>query len=96
MRYDINGFYIYFIRRQNSLGFENYFEKIMGKLHLTILNYTLYYTLHHKFFEYTFCTLNHDSYYTLQTNVKFTVNFDGNPKFRVQGVIKNIVLSGKV
>ena len=95
MRYDINGFYIFFIRRQNSLGFENYFEKIMEKLHLTILNYTSYYTFHHKFFKYTFCTLNYDSCYTLQVDVKFAVNFDGNPKFMVQSVIKNIVLGGK-
>ena len=95
MRYDINGFYFFFIRRQNSLGFENYFEKIMEKLHLTILNYTSYYTFHHKFFKYTFCTLNYDSCYTLQDDVKLAFNFDGNPKFRVQSVINNIVLGGK-
>ena len=70
--------------------------KTSGKLRFTILNYTSYYTLHHKFFEYTFCTLNYDSCYTLQADVKFAVNFDGNPNFRVQSVIENIVLGGKV
>ena len=65
-------------------------ESIKGKLHLTTLNNTLDYILHHKLFEYTFCTLKYDSCYTLDPNVKFAVNLDGNLKFKVQSVIKSI------
>ena len=51
--------------------------------HFITVNYTLYYTLHSKFFECTFCIINYDPYYTLHPNVKFTVNLNGNSKFRV-------------
>ena len=63
----------------------------LGKLHFTILNYTINYTLYPKLFEYTFCIINYDSCYTLHPDVKFSINFDVNPKFRMQSVIKSIV-----
>ena len=63
-----------------------YINKYKGKLYFTTLNYTSYYTLYPKIFEYTFWTLNYDSCYTLHPNYKF----------RVQNVIRDIVLSGKV
>ena len=44
-----------------------------------------------KLFEYTFCTLNYNSCYTLHHDVKFSVNLDGNSKFRMQSVIRNII-----
>ena len=48
----------------------------MGKLHFTTLNYTLDYTLHHKLFECTICTINYDTYYILYSNVSFTIILD--------------------
>ena len=42
----------------------------LGKLHVIILNYTPYYTLNHKFFEYTFYILNYDPCYTLYPDVQ--------------------------
>ena len=56
---------------------------MLGELHFTILNYTLDYILHPKLFKCTFCTLNYDFCYTLHLDDKFSVNLDGNPKFRV-------------
>ena len=56
---------------------------MLGELHFTILNYMLDYILYRKLFECKFCTLNYDFSYTLHPNVKFAVNLDGNPKFRV-------------
>ena len=53
---------------------------IKEKLHFITLNYT----------PYQFCTLNYDHFYTLHLDVKFSVNLDGNSKFRVQSVIKSI------
>ena len=44
-----------------------------------------------KLFEYTFCTLNYNSCYTLHPYVKFAVNLDGNLKFTVQSVVESIV-----
>ena len=64
---------------------------ILEKLHFTTLNYTSYYTLHHKPFECTFCTLNYYSCYTLHPNNKFMVNLDGNLNFMVQIIIRSIV-----
>ena len=61
------------------------------KLHFTTLNYTLCYTLHSKLFKCTFNTLNYDHCYTLQPSIKFAVNLDGNSKFMVQIIIRNIV-----
>ena len=51
---------------------------IKGKLHFTILNYTPDYTLHPKLFECTLSTLNYHTYYTLHSDVSFTVKLDGN------------------
>ena len=39
--------------------------------------------LHSKLFKCTIYMLNYDSYYTLHPNVKFAINLDENPKFRV-------------
>ena len=66
------------------------------KLHFTTLNYTLYYTLHSKLFKCTFNTLNYDHYYTLKPSIEVAFNLDGNSKFMVQIVIKNIVYRDKV
>ena len=60
------------------------------KLHFITLNYTLNYTLYFKLFEYVFCSLNYDHCYTLHPVVKFVVNQDGNPKFRMLNVIESI------
>ena len=46
------------------------------KLYISILNYTIDYTLHPKLFESMFCTLNYDLCYTLHPNIKFALNFD--------------------
>ena len=43
------------------------------KLHFTILNYTLDYTLHPKLFECTFYTLNFNIYYILHPKITFTI-----------------------
>ena len=48
-----------------------------GELHFIILNYAINYTLHHKLFKYTFCTIVYDLCYTLHPNVKFAVNLNG-------------------
>ena len=48
-------------------------QKKKEKLHFTILNYTLDYTLHPKLFKCTFCTLNFNIYYTLQSKITFTI-----------------------
>ena len=56
----------------------------IGELHFITLNYTSNYTLHHKFFEYTFCTLNHNPCYTLYLNVKFAVNLNGKVWYHVK------------
>ena len=47
-----------------------------GKLHFTILNYVLDYTLHHKLSDYTLCTLNYHTYHTLHHGVIFAVIFN--------------------
>ena len=47
----------------------------MEKLHFTILNYTIDYSLHPKLFECTFCTLNYDFYYTLHPNINFLLTW---------------------
>ena len=55
----------------------NFNCKFKGKLHFTTLNYTPDYTLHHKLFEWTFCSLNYDICYTSHPNIKFRVTMDG-------------------
>ena len=45
-----------------------------GKLYFTTLNYASNYTLHHKLFERTLCTLN---YHTLHLGVTFIIIFNG-------------------
>ena len=62
---------------------------ILEKLHFTTLNYIINYTLYLKLFEYIFYTINYDSCYTLHPDIKFAINFDLNPKFMVQSVIKS-------
>ena len=49
----------------------------MEELHFITLNYTPNYTLHHKLFECTFCTLIYNYCYTLHPDIKFVVNLDG-------------------
>lgn len=49
-----------------------------GKLHFTILNYTLDYILHSKLFECTFCTINYDLYYTVHFDINFIIILDEN------------------
>ena len=70
---------------------KRYTHILLKKLHFITLNYTLNYTLHPKFFEHMFCTLNYNFCYTLHSDIKFTINLDGNLKFRVQSVIKSII-----
>ena len=65
--------------------------KSLEKLHFITLNYTLNYTLYPKLFECIFCTLNYEHCYILQSDIKFSIKLDGNPKFRVQSVIESIV-----
>ena len=48
----------------------------LGKLHFTILNYALYYTLHLKLSDCTFCTLNYHTYHTLHPGIIFVVIFN--------------------
>ena len=48
----------------------------MRKLHFTILNYTLNYTLHHKLSDCTLCTLNYNTYHALHPSVIFAVIFN--------------------
>ena len=43
----------------------------------TGLHYAPDYTLHHKLFECTFCTLNYHTYHTLHPGVTFFVMFNG-------------------
>ena len=52
--------------------------KYWGKLHFTILNYTLDYTLHPILFECILCILNYHNYHTLHPYVTFTVKLDKN------------------
>ena len=60
------------------LGPNNYINYLnFRKLHFTILNYTLDYTLHLKLFECTVYTLNYDTCYTLYPDVSFTIILDG-------------------
>ena len=47
------------------------------KLHFSTLNYILWYILHPKLFECTFCIINYDFCYTLHHNIKSGVNLDG-------------------
>ena len=47
-----------------------------GKLHFTILNYALDYTLHPKLSDCTLCTLNYHTYHTLHPGVIFVVIFN--------------------
>ena len=56
----------------------NKYIKVKGKLYFTVLNYVPYYTLYHKLFECTICTLNYDIHYTLHSAVSFTIQLDGN------------------
>ena len=83
-------------RKNHSYNINSREINITEKLHFIILNYTSYYTLHHKLFECTFCTLNYDSYYTLHLDVKFAVNLDGNLKFRMKSILRSIVYGSKV
>ena len=48
-----------------------------GKLHFTILNYALCYTLYLKLFERTLYTLNYHTNHTLHPAVTFAVTFNG-------------------
>ena len=61
---------------------------IWEKLHFITINYTSYYTLHYKLFEWMFCILNYDFCYTLHIDVNFAINLDGNLKFRMLSVIE--------
>ena len=63
------------IKRPNCLS-SHCLKNDKNKLYFTTLKYTLYYTLHPKFFECTFCTINYESYFTLHPNIKFAVNLD--------------------
>ena len=65
---------------------QDWADIIQIKLHFITLNYILNYT----------CTINYKSCYTLHLDVKLVVNLGKNIKFRVQSVIKNIVLGSKV
>ena len=56
-------------------------DDFRGKLHFTILNYAINYTLHPKLFECIVCILNYDYCYTLHPNVSFNVKLDGNMIF---------------
>ena len=59
-----------------TICYINRWVKNEGKLHFTILNYTLDYTLHHKLSDYTLCTLNYHTYHALHPDVIFAVIFN--------------------
>ena len=63
------------IKRPNFLS-SHCLKNNKNKLYFTTQKYTLYYTLHPKFFECTICTINYDPYFTLHHNIKFAVNLD--------------------
>ena len=46
---------------------------IWRKLYHTTLNYALDYTLHHKLFDCTLCTINYHTYHALHPDVIFAV-----------------------
>lgn len=52
-------------------------KSFLEKLYFTTLNYTLNYTLHHKFSECTIRSLNYNPYYTLHPFINFDVILDG-------------------
>ena len=64
----------------NFISFSSFIKIFLRKLYFTTLNYTPYYTLHHKLFECTVCSLHYDFCYTLYPNVNFTVKLNKNMK----------------
>ena len=48
------------------------------------------------FYILNYDILNYGIWYTLLNDVKFSINFDENSKFKIQNIIKSIVYGVKV